>query len=364
VLSRGPCGGLGKAGGQRYEVYMPSLSHKRVSGAGSLRAAVIALFLAGTACASHARTVSARDPSSPLRLAQAISLPQIKGRIDHLAIDLEGKRLFVGEVENGSTDVIDLATGKSLARVGGLRDPQGVAWIASTGEFLVACGDGTVHFYSGRDYRQTAAIDLGSDADDVRTDARNGHVVVGYGKGALAVIDPAARRVISRVIFKGHPEGFALHGGKAWVNDPDEGAVLAVDLDAGTALASWPTGVHRLNFPMAENSDGTRIAIAYRLPAALARIDTTTGKLLSMQDTCGDSDDLFFAGTLTLVVCGAGHVDVVRGSETEARVETRGGARTGLYVPELNTLYIALPSRGGQPAAIWALRLQESAVPR
>jgi hypothetical protein len=314
------------------------------------------LLLGGTACASGVTTVSAQDASSPLKLEGTFPLPGVKGRIDHLAVDLEGNRLFVAEVANGSAEVIDLTDGKSLARVGGLHEPQGIAWLPATDEFLVAAGDGTVHFFSGRDYRETAQIDLGADADDVRVDPRNGHAVVGYGDGGLAVIDGATHRVVSRVTFAGHPEGFALGGGKAWVNDPDDGSVLSLDLDAGKVLARWPTNLHRLNFPMALGSDGREIALAYRLPPALARIDASDGTVRAMQGACGDSDDLFIAGAVTLVVCGAGYVDVVEGDRTRARVETSGGARTGLYVPELNRLFVALPARDGKPAAIWSLR--------
>jgi DNA-binding beta-propeller fold protein YncE len=334
---------------------MPSVASPRLRCA-ALQFAGAALLLGGAACASGVKTVSARDPSSPLRLESEIPLPGVNGRIDHLAVDLAGKRLFVAEVANGSAEVIDLRTGKSAARIGGLHEPQGIAWIPATGEFVVACGDGTVRFFSGRDYRETAAIDLGSDADDVRTDPRNGHVVVGYGDGGLAVIDPATHGVVSRVTFKGHPEGFALASGKAWVNDPDDGAVLALDLDGGKVLARWPTGLHRLNFPMALSADARELSIAYRLPAALARIDAANGTTRAIDDACGDSDDLFIVGTVTLVVCGAGHVDLVEGDRTEARVETRGGARTGLYVPELGSLFVALPARDGKPAAIWQLR--------
>ncbi len=318
---------------------------------------VAAIMLTGTACASGVRTVDPHDASSPLRLERAIALPGVKGRIDHLAIDLAGRRLFVAEVANGSVEVIDLAVGKSRARIGGLNEPQGIAWLPAIGEFVVACGDGTVHFFSGGDNHETATIALGSDADDVRVDDRNGQVIVGYGDGGLAVIDPAAHRVVSRVTFGGHPEGFEVSGGKAWVNVPDDGAVLALDLDGGKVLARWPTGAHRHNFPMALAPNAGEIAIAYRLPAALARIDTASGKTMAIQGACGDSDDLYLAGRRTLVVCGAGHVDVVADNQTVARVATRGGARTGLYSPELGSLFVALPARNDRPAAIWQLRL-------
>ena len=319
-------------------------------------AAAAGLLLAGSACSAAPREIGAGNPTSPLKLARSIELPGVKGRIDHLAIDLAGKRLFAGEVANGSVEAIDLATGKSLARSTGLTEPQGVGWLPKASEFVAACGDGTVHFYFAADYRETATVDLGDDADDVHVDPRNGHVVVGYGHGGLAVIDPADHKVVSRTTFKGHPEGFALSGGRAWVNDPDRGEVLAPDLDRGKVLARWPTEGHSLNFPMALAPGGKAISVAYRFPAALARIDTLSGKTLSIQGTCGDSDDLYLLGGRTLVVCGAGHVDVVKGGETQARVETRGGARTGLYVPGLRSLFVALPSRGGEPAAIWQLR--------
>ena len=337
---------------------MIGLSGHRLRHATVLTWAPAALLLGGSACASGVPTISPCDAASPLRLEREIPLPGVTGRIDHFAIDEAGQRLFVGEVANGSAEVIDLAAGKSLARVAGLHEPQGTGWLAATGEFVVACGDGSVHFYSGRDYHQTAVVDLGSDADDVRVDPRNGDAVVGYGDGGLAEIDPGTHRVVARVTFKGHPEGFALgSGGEAWVNDPDDGAVLALDLDHGRELARWPTGDHRLNFPMALAPDDHSLTIAYRFPAALARLDSTSGQALSIEDTCGDADDLYLVGERTLVVCGAGHVDVVRGAATEARVETRGGARTGLYAPGTRTLYVALPARGGEPAAIWALQL-------
>src|SRR3546814_1852567 len=47
------------------------------------------------------------------------------------------------------------------------------------------------------DLRELARIDLGNDADNVRVDPRNAHVLVGYGKGGLATIDAASGRTLS-----------------------------------------------------------------------------------------------------------------------------------------------------------------------
>jgi DNA-binding beta-propeller fold protein YncE len=320
------------------------------------RLALVSLMLASSACSASAPSFNPTDLRSPLILERTILLPDTQGRIDHLAINLAGQRLFVAEVANGTVDMIDLKSGKVVNRIAGLKEPQGVAWLPKQGELVVACGDGTVHFYDQGDQREIAAIALGDDADNVRVDERNGQVVVGYGSGGLATIDPETHRVVSRVTFKGHPEGFRLTGGQAFVNVPDDGAILAVDRDGQKVAARWSTGMHRLNFPMALDPSGRSMTIAYRLPATLARLDTRTGETISSQSICGDADDLFLDGASEMVVCGAGHVDVVRHDRIEATVETSGGTRTGLFVPELRTLFVAVPARG-KPAAIWVFRV-------
>jgi hypothetical protein len=113
-----------------------------------------------------------------------------------------------------------------------------------------------------------------------------------------------------------------------------------------------------LNFPLAVDPSGRTIIIAYRLPAALATIDTATGQTRDLRSACGDADDLFLMGNRVVLVCGAGHVDVYQADGTRFRMSTASGARTGLYVPELGTLFVAAPARGSS-AAILALRVQE-----
>ena len=46
--------------------------------------------------------------AAPLQLVQTIPLPNVKGRIDHMDVDVKGKWLFVAGLENGSLEVIDL----------------------------------------------------------------------------------------------------------------------------------------------------------------------------------------------------------------------------------------------------------------
>lgn len=310
-----------------------------------------------TACKAAPRTFSAEDAQSPLKLERKIALPGVTGRIDHLAIDPAHRLLFVAEYGNGTVDVVNLATGKVAGRISGLHEPQGVGVMNDGQQFVVACGDGTVHFYATMDRHEIANLALGDDADDVRIDPRNGNVIVGYGSGGLAVIDPATHQVVSRLLLPGHPEGFGLLGRQVFVNIPDRGVIVTADMDTGTVTASLSTGLHRLNFPMALDPGGQRLAVAYRFPSGLQLRAIPDGKVQATVGACGDADDLYFDGDHIYLVCGGAYVDVISVPHPETgaqRVATSPGARTGLFAPELKTLFVAAPARGGT-ATIWVL---------
>ena len=134
---------------------------------------------------------SAQTASPPLILEAKIPLGQVSGRIDHLGLDLERQRRLVAELGNNSLGVVDLKAGKVLSRIAGLSEPQGVAYVPSSDSVFVAnAGDGSVLVLRGEDLTQIGRIELGGDADNVRVDAARNRVLVGYSKGALAVIDP------------------------------------------------------------------------------------------------------------------------------------------------------------------------------
>src|SRR2546426_8166530 len=135
--------------------------------------------------------------SNLLLLEAKIPLGQVKGRIDHLGVDAARQRLYVAELGNDSVGVIDLKDRKTLRTITGLREPQGIGYVPSSDTLYVAnAGDGSVRLFQGTDYAAAGQIDLGDDADNIRVDSAANRVFVGYGKGALAVIDGARRSKI------------------------------------------------------------------------------------------------------------------------------------------------------------------------
>ena len=195
----------------------------------------------------------AQKASPPLILEAKMPLGQVSGRIDHLGIDVKRQRLFVAELGNNSVGVVDLLAGNVLRRMAGLSEPQGVAYVPFADNVFVAnAGDGSVGVLRGEDLTPIGHIELGDDADNVRVDTARKRVLVGYGKGALAVIDPVSLSKIGDIGLKAHPEGFQIDetGTQVFVNVPDAHEIVVVDLTTGST-GSLPTQGAGSNFPMA-----------------------------------------------------------------------------------------------------------------
>ncbi len=126
--------------------------------------------------------LSAQGP--PLKLVGTIPMPGVSGRIDHLSIDLKGRRLFVSALGNNTVEVLDLASGKDIHSITGMHEPQGVFFVPESNRIFVANGgDGVVRVLDGSSYKQLSTVQLSSDADDIRYDAAHHLVFVGYGSG-------------------------------------------------------------------------------------------------------------------------------------------------------------------------------------
>ena len=157
-----------------------------------LRTSLALLFVSAAVLSFVIAPQAAQTEALPLELEAKIPLGDVNGRIDHLAFDPKRHRLFVAELGNGSVGVVDLDNRKVIHVISGLKEPQGVAYVPSSDTLYVASGgDGSVRVFQAADYAAAARIDLGDDADNVRVDAAANRVFVGYGSGALAVIDPA-----------------------------------------------------------------------------------------------------------------------------------------------------------------------------
>src|SRR6202140_5833467 len=135
------------------------------------------------------------DSTPPLVLESKIPLDHVRGRIDHLTADIARQRLYVAELGNNTVGVVDLKNHAVSRTLSGFHEPQGIGYEPTTDTLYVANGgDGTVALFQGPELTPAGKISLGDDADNVRVDAATHRVLVGYGAGALAVIDAMSRK--------------------------------------------------------------------------------------------------------------------------------------------------------------------------
>lgn len=301
----------------------------------------------------------------PLELETKIPLGGVKGRIDHFAIDLDRQRLFVAELGNDSVGVVDLKTRQVIRTITGLSAPQGLGYVRSTDTLYVAnAGDGSVRLFKGAELVPDGRIAFGDDADNIRVDAQGNRVYVGYGDGAVSIVDPSSRAKIADIPLQGHPESFQLDpaGGRIFVNVPAAEQIAVIDIAARKQAAAWPTGDVRANFPMAFDTKTARVIVGFREPARLMAFDARNGDVVANRDLCGDTDDIFVdpVRRRIYVACGEGVVDIFEQQGTDyapiGRVPTVTGARTALFVPEMDRLLVAVRATNGERSAVWVFR--------
>src|SRR5260370_42197654 len=102
-----------------------------------------AVWLVVIVCAiGYAQTGSSQESAKqPLRLVQTISIPNVKGRLDHMDVDFKDKRLFVAGLENGTLEAVDLEAGKWGRSIPGFKKAQGALVVSEFHKLFVGNGD-------------------------------------------------------------------------------------------------------------------------------------------------------------------------------------------------------------------------------
>ncbi len=305
---------------------------------------------------------------TPLRLVQTIPLPSVKGRIDHLAVDLKGRRLLIAALGNDTLEVLDLNKGRHVHTISGFHEPQGVLLAPESNKIFVTNGQsGTVEIFDGDSYMLDATVKFSDDADNIRYDSERNHLYIGYGKGALGILDATSSKRLGDIELQGHPESFQLEksGPRIFVNIPTARHIAVVDRERRAVVAIWPLGDDQANYPMALDETNLRLFVGVRKPPRLVVFDTQSGKVVARLDGAGDADDVFYdpARRRIYMSCGEGFIDVFEQRDADhykriAKIPTASGARTSLFVPDLNRLYLAVPRRGSQGAELRVYEVQ------
>jgi hypothetical protein len=324
-----------------------------------------------TVLASLNTQVYAQDHAL-LRLVQTIPMPNVKGRIDHMDVDVKGKRLFVAGLENGSVEVVDLQAGKWLKSIPGFKKTQGIAYVPSLNKLFVASGDdGMLRVFRGDtlDLLDSIKLDLGPNR--VAYDPHTQILYVGYGGkdagkdyGEIGIIDAKTDKHLGDVKVEAHPSELLLDqsGKNLFVFVSVASVVQVIDTQKREVVSTWPTSSKR-NGDGALDERNHRLLIGTRTPPQMIAMDSQTGKEVANLPTVEGMDGVYFDPRLKRIyISGGRDYDVgyvfayqqkdADHYETIGKIPTKPGAGTSFWSPELNRYYVAAPAHDSDEAAI------------
>lgn len=307
----------------------------------------------------------------PLKLIQEIPMPNVQGGMDHLGVDIKGKRLFAAARENNTLEVIDLKAGKRVQSIPGQSKPQGVFYSPDFKRLFVANGtDGTCKVFRSDDFKLIDSLSLGTNANNMGYDPATKYLYVGVGdakSGALAIIDTRTNKHIGDIKTDARPGGVKIENSAPRIFVTLAGATKlgVVDRKKREEITSWPvTGVQQ-STSLALDETHHRLFDGANNPGMLIVFDLESGKQITQLEGIDGTDDTWYdAAHKRIYISGRGG----KGSEVGfayvyqqkdadnyeliAKVPTRAGAGTSIWVPEFNRYFVAAPAHGGQDAAI------------
>jgi YVTN family beta-propeller protein len=305
---------------------------------------------------------AASQSATTLKLKTTISLQGVEGRIDHFAYDAGGERLFVCALGNNTVEVIDLRSSQRIYSITGLGSPQGIAYVPSLDRLFVANDNGGIlKIYDCKSFEPLGELNFKDDADNVRYDDATKKVYVGFGSGGIGIVNAPDGKEIGSIKLSAHPEAFELekNGRRIFVNVPNSRHVAVIDREERKVITRWNTDLAFGNFPMALDEADRRLFIGCRLPSKLVVINTDSGDVVTKIDISGDPDEVFYDSKHHRIytICGAGKISILDQIDPNTyavsmKIDTSDGARTGLFVPERQALFVAIPHRGSQHAEI------------
>jgi DNA-binding beta-propeller fold protein YncE len=328
-----------------------------------------AIFLLGAQSA-------AAQTAAPLKLATKYDMPAaVKGRFDHLGIDLSGNRLFVVGEEAQQVLVFDLAAGKFIRAIR-VDHPHAVLYREDLNRIYITDeGKGVVNIYDGKNYDLVKAVPLKVDTDSIGYDPATHYLYVDNGGDnahepftMLSVVDTSAATKIADIKIDGDTlEAMSLEksGDRLFLNNPAKNEVEIIDRKTNKLVTSWPVKLGKGNATMALDESAHRLFVGCR-SGAIVVFDSQSGKELQALPVGKGVDDLMFdlaSKRIYATSGGTGAVDVYKESDADhyqslGNVPSGPGAKTGLLVPQLGRLFVAVPPKGTTVGQVYVYQVQ------
>ena len=320
-----------------------------------------------------------------LRLVQTIPLPEVKGRLDHMAVDLENKRLFVAAVTNNSLEVVDLTSRKVIKSLTGFSNTQDALFLGGNfNKLFVSSLDGHLRVFQGETFWMVQDFKIEPDPNRLFYDPATDLIYFGYG-GQDAGFDAYERvgilrpkpgagydRLVADMIAPtprpGHLAELAMEdNGVLLVCDSRADRIYQFDTGKRELMKSWAAGGDGAG-DMALDRSRHRLFVGTRIPPEMTVYDSLSGKQIQSLPGPETMDGVYYDANLKRVYMTGGRwygtPDASPGwlyvyqqkdpdhYEVISKIKTRPGSGTSLFVPQFNRFYVASQAIGDQEAAI------------
>ncbi|MCU1297945.1 MAG: hypothetical protein JWO91_2223 [Acidobacteriaceae bacterium] len=320
---------------------------------------------------------SQAEAREPLKLIQTVSLPDVEGYFDHMAVDVKGQRLFIPGEHQKTIEVVDLRAGKLLHTITGLDgNPRKTIYLPESNQIWVDLGNGICKAFSGETYELLKSIQLNPDsAVEAKREPDNGiydpasHLFyigdrgdrskVGT-KGSIEIVDTKTGTYVGSIVLDDNdPAGLALDPAspKMYVVLGATSRVAVIDRNKREVVATWPITDGPLPHALGFDAAHRRLFIGSRVkpghlykPGKMVVMDADTGKVIDSLDTEGGSDEVVYdAESKRVYLTGTtGAVDVFKQTDPNhyerlGLVPSGAIAKTSLLVREMNRFYVAVP---------------------
>ncbi|HMH08714.1 MAG TPA: hypothetical protein VK579_18710 [Terriglobales bacterium] len=329
-------------------------------------------FVAVALLIGSVRVAHSQDTKPPLRLVQTISLPNVKGRLDHMDVDVSGKRLFVAGLENGTFEVVDLQAGKWMRSIPGFKKAQGALFVPELNKLFLASGDdGMVRVFRGDTLELLGSIQFEPGPNRVVYEPKSKLVYVGYGGkdagkdyGEVGIIDARQNKHVGDIKVVAHPSELLLDksGNTLFVFSSIANRLHVIDLSKRQIIATWVVTSEQPGDAAFDDAT-SRLFIGTHTPAEMIVMDSKSGKEIAHLPTAEGMDGVYFDTLRKRVYVSGGrrfpagfaYVYQQKGAdryETIGKISTRGGAGTSFWSPQLDRYYVAAPASHKEEAAI------------
>ena len=311
-----------------------------------------------------------QTPAAPLKLLQKIPLPGVDGALDHMAIDVQGQRLFVPAEQHGTVEVLDLRTGKRLRTISAVRWPSTVIYHPQSNEiFVTDRADGTCKVLSGTTYELVKSIKLAVGADNAAYDAPSHDLYIASGGRhaglpytLIAIVNALSSQHVADIKVESpnvQAMAFEPSEAKMYADLADLNKVAVIDREKRNVVTTWPTTPECLRpYALALDSVHHRLFVGCRMyatqaewwqPGRMLVMDTDSGRTIATFDAGGGADEMFF-DPASQRIYSQGYEGIANiwkeldPDHYEPIGAIQGGVhgKTSLLVPELNRYYVAV----------------------